>query len=435
MKHYDIAILGFGKAGKTLAVRANALNKSVAVVEKSAQMYGGTCINVGCIPTKKLITLSKMAKFHENKDEFFKKAVGLKNELILALRAKNFAMLDSLKNVDVITQTASFVDKNTILLSPSGEKITADKIIINTGSKSIKPNFNVKSDIVYQSDEILNLSYLPKHLIVVGGGFIGLEMASMFANFGSKVSVILRSEILKNEDDDVRETLIKSLENQGVNFIQNAKIKEIKDDKIYFNDSFLEADAFLLSLGRVPNIDDLEIKNAGILPNERGGVATDEHLRSDTDIFAVGDARGDEFFTYISLDDFRIVNSYLFGDKTRTKNNRSPYAKVLFTDTPFAKIGLSEREANDKDIKILKVSMQNVPNAKILGNDTGFLKAICDKKSGEILGASFICANAHEIINEIAIAMKFRAKASDLAGQIFTHPSTSEALNDLFSQF
>ncbi|MDL0088124.1 dihydrolipoyl dehydrogenase family protein [Campylobacter gastrosuis] len=435
MKHYDIAILGFGKAGKTLAVRANALNKSVAVVEKSAQMYGGTCINVGCIPTKKLITLSKMAKFHENKDEFFKKAVGLKNELILALRAKNFAMLDSLKNVEVITQTASFVDKNTILLSPSGEKITADKIIINTGSKSIKPNFSVKSDIVYQSDEILELGHLPKHLVVVGGGFIGLEMASMFANFGSKVSVVLRSEILKNEDDDVREVLIKNLENQGVNFIQNAKISEINGDKIYFNDSFLEADAFLLSLGRTPNIDDLELKNAGVLVNKRGGVATDECLRSEiSDIFAVGDARGDEFFTYISLDDFRIVNSYLFGDKTRTKNNRSPYAKVLFTDTPFAKIGLSEREAGE-NVKVLKVMMQNVPNAKILGNDTGFLKAICDKASGEILGASFICANAHEIINEIAIAMKFRAKASDLAGQIFTHPSTSEALNDLFSQF
>ncbi|WP_169777426.1 dihydrolipoyl dehydrogenase family protein [Campylobacter mucosalis] len=436
MKHFDILIIGFGKAGKTLAAKAAAMGKKVALIEKSSKMYGGTCINVGCIPTKRLITLSKEAKFHSDKKQFFKEAMSKKGALITTLRAKNYAMLE--KNVEIFTDTATFVDEKSVILKSSGERLSGDFIVINTGSIGVTPKFSINSNFVYQSDEILNLNELPNELVIIGGGFIGLEMASMFANFGSKVTLLSRSGFLKDDDDDVRKAVLESLQAQGVSFIENAKIEKIDAKTLFFNDTSINADAFLLSLGRVANVADLSLQNAKILLNERGGVATDDTLKtSQSHIFAVGDVRGEEFFTYISLDDFRIVYSQIFGDKTRTKQNRSPYAKVLFTDTPLAKIGLNEREAKalGKDIKVLKLPTQNVPNAKILGNDTGFLKAICDAKSGEILGAAFYCVNSSEIINEIALAMKFRATASDLATQIFTHPSISEALNDLFLQF
>lgn len=438
MKHYDIVVIGFGKAGKTLALKAGSLGKKVALVEKSSDMYGGTCINVGCIPTKRLVALSKDAKFKNDKQEYYKSSVELKDKLISALRAKNYAMLNDNENINVINQTAIFIDKNTINLKESGESISGDVVVINTGSVSVKPDFKVESNLVYQSDEILNLKELPNELVVVGGGFIGLELASYFANFGSKVTILTRSKILKNEDDDLKDSVLASLKNQNINIIEDADIKSIKDDEIFYNDTSIRANAFLLALSRVANTNELGLKNAKISVKQNGGIQTNEFLQTSWEnIYAVGDVRGDEFFTYISLDDFRIVFSHIFGDKSRNINNRSPYAKVVFTNTPFAKIGLSERLAKDRgiDVKVLKVALANVPNAKILGNDEGFLKAIVSASSGEILGATFHCVDAHEIINEIAIAMKFKATANDLKNQIFTHPSISEALNDLFSQF
>ena len=212
MKNYDIIVIGFGKAGKTLAVKAANLGKKVAVIEKSAQMYGGTCINVGCIPTKKLVNLSKEAKYVNNNvaGEYFTLSVEKKDKLISALRAKNFAMLEGNANVDVINGTAKFVDKNSIeVAAADGSKSTlaAPTIVINTGSINEKPSFEVSSNLAYDSTGILNLKTLPKRLVVVGGGYIGLEFASMFAEFGSKVTIVARSGVLKNEDEDVKESV------------------------------------------------------------------------------------------------------------------------------------------------------------------------------------------------------------------------------------
>lgn len=436
MKKYDIAVIGFGKAGKTLAVKSAMQGKRVVLIEKSSKMYGGTCINVGCIPTKKLITLSKDAKNSTDKNEYFIKSIQIKDKLISALNAKNYDMLKN-ANVEILNATASFVDKNTLFLKELNEQIYADIIIINTGAKSVNPSFKVSSDIVYQSDDMLNLNKLPKELVVVGGGFIGLEFASMFANFGSKVTILSRSELLKNEDEELRQSVLEALKAQNIDIITNVDIKDIKDDTLSYNDTSIKADAFLMALGRKANTKELKLENANIeLKNDK--ITTNEFLQtSQKNIYVVGDARGQEQFTFISLDDFRIVYSHIFGNSSRSTKNRSPYAKVVFTDIAFAKIGLnkSELKMQNIDFKELKVMLLNVPNAKIMGNDYGFLKAFVDTKSGEILGAIFHCVNSHELINEIAIAMKFKAKASDLAGQIFTHPSTSEALNDLFSQF
>ena len=444
---YDIIVIGFGKAGKTLAVKSAALGKKVALIERSPQMYGGTCINVGCIPTKRLVTASKEAGFVNFSvlGEYFVLSMQKKDELVEALRAKNLAMLKGSPNIDVIDGEGSFTSANSVrVLSPDGQtrEISAETIIVNTGSIEVEPSFEVNSQIAYSSEEILNLKTLPKHLVVIGGGFIGLEFASMFAGFGSKVSVLMRSKFMKNEDEDVAASVKSALQAQGVQIVEGCEFLSLNDGELKFNlageSETIAADAFLYALGRRANTSELNLAAAGVQTDVYGNIITNEHLQSSAaSIYAAGDVRGGEMFTYTSLDDFRIIFSALFGDGARTTKNRTPHASVLFTRTPLARIGLSERQAREsgREIKVLKLSMAAVPGAKVVAHDEGMMKAVVDAASGEILGAALHCVNAHEIVNELAIAMALGAKADFFKNQIFTHPSISEALNDLFGQF
>ena len=444
---YDIIVIGFGKAGKTLAAKSAALGKKVALIERSPQMYGGTCINVGCIPTKRLVTASKEAGFVNFSvlGEYFVLSMQKKDELVEALRAKNLAMLKGNPNIDVIDGEGSFTSANSVrVLSPDGQtrEISAETIVVNTGSREVEPSFEVSSGLAYSSEEILNLKILPKHLVIIGGGFIGLEFASMFAGFGSKVSVLMRSKFMKNEDEDVAASVKSALQAQGVEIIEGCEFLSLNDGELKFNlageSKAVAADAFLYALGRRANTNDLNLAAAGVQTDAHGNIITNEHLQSSTaGIYAAGDVRGGEMFTYTSLDDFRIIFSALFGDGARTTKNRTPHASVLFTRTPLARIGLSERKAREsgRKIKVLKLSMVAVPGAKVVAHDEGMMKAVVDAASGEILGAALHCVNAHEIVNELAIAMALGAKADFFKNQIFTHPSISEALNDLFGQF
>lgn len=444
---YDIIVIGFGKAGKTLATKSAALGKKVALIERSPQMYGGTCINVGCIPTKRLVTASKEAGFVNFSvlGEYFVLSMQKKDELVEALRAKNLAMLKGNPNIDVIDGEGSFTSANSVrVLSPDGQtrEISAETIVVNTGSREVEPSFEVSSQIAYSSEEILNLKILPKHLVIIGGGFIGLEFASMFAGFGSKVSVLMRSKFMKNEDEDVAASVKSALQAQGVEIIEGCEFLSLKGGELKFNlageSKAVAADAFLYALGRRANTNDLNLAAAGVQTDAHGNIITNEHLQSSAaGIYAAGDVRGGEMFTYTSLDDFRIIFSALFGDGARTTKNRAPHASVLFTRTPLARIGLSERQAREsgREIKVLKLSMAAVPGAKVVAHDEGMMKAVVDAASGEILGAALHCVNAHEIVNELAIAMALGAKADFFKNQIFTHPSISEALNDLFGQF
>ena len=442
--NYDIVVIGFGKAGKTLAAKFSKAGKSVALVEKDKNMYGGTCINVGCIPSKRLITdASKTPSGEfEKKAQYYKETVAEKKKLIAALNKANYDKIAG-TGVDIIDGTASFKDDHHIIVTTEdgNVEIEAEKFIINTGSVTIIPKIEgANSKGVYTSESIMNLDELPKELIIVGGGYIGLEFASMYADFGSKVTVVQDGDVfLPREDEDIAKAIRDVLEAKNVEIVTGAKVTKVDEGKLYYEvageSKTLDSDAILLAVGRRPNTDGLGCENAGIKLTERGAVETDEHLKTSvSNIWVAGDVCGKLQFTYISLDDSRIVWDEIMGEDKRTTQNRGAFSYSVFINPPLSRVGMSEKEAKAAGIeyKVLSLSANAIPKAKVLRKTDGLLKALVTA-DGTILGAELFCEESYEMINFIKLAMDHGIKAKDIANFIFTHPTMSESLNDLFA--
>lgn len=456
MKEFDAIIIGFGKGGKTLAAELAKHDWKVAVVERSDKMYGGTCINIGCIPTKTLVHQAKIASgmsdasFDERK-EFYQNAVSIKEGVTSALRGKNYHNLADNPNVTVYTGIGSFVTSEMVSVKTPAEEIElkSKHIFINTGAETIIPPIDGIKDnpFVYTSTSIMELTELPRNLVIVGGGYIGLEFASMFASFGSRVTVLEGyPELIPREDRDIAASVKEVLEKKGVTFYMNAKVQKVVSDNkkavLTYLDSQtnllveLEADAVLLATGRKPNTAGLNLEAAGVEVNERGAIIVDEHLKTtNPSIRAIGDVKGGLQFTYISLDDYRIIREDLFGRGERAVNDREPVSYSVFIDPPLSRIGLNEEDAYKKNLDVIvkRLPVAAIPRAKTLGEADGLLKAIIDKNTGKILGATLFAPESSEVINLVALAMKTGQHYTFLRDFIFTHPSMSEALNDLFA--
>ena len=456
MNAFDVIIIGFGKGGKTLAAEFAKRGQKVAIIERSDKMYGGTCINIGCIPTKTLVHQAKMASAlkdatFEERSEFYRNAVSVKESVTSALRNKNYHNLADNPNVTVYTGIGSFVSADVVAVRTATEEIrlTSKQIIINTGAETvILPIEGVAGNpFVYTSTSIMELADLPRRLVIIGGGYIGLEFASMYASFGSQVTVLESyPELIAREDRDIAASVKETLEKKGIVFRMNAKVQSVNrvEDKaiVTFADSqtnevfVLEADAVLLATGRRPNTKDLNLEVAGVEVDVRGAIIVDEYLKTtNPNIRAVGDVKGGLQFTYISLDDYRIVREDLFGDKERRTGDRNPVSYSVFIDPPLSRVGLNEEEARrqNRDIIVKKLPVMAIPRAKTLGETDGLLKAIIDKNTGKILGCMLFAPDSSEVINIVAVAMKTGQDYTFLRDFIFTHPSMSEALNDLFS--
>ena len=453
MKKYDAVIIGFGKGGKTLAGFLAGKGQNVALVEKSDKMYGGTCINVGCIPSKKLVNSTKVLKDKglssiEDKEKFYAESIENKNTLIGALRGKNYEMLASKENITVYDGTGSFVSKNVVNVENNGEnvQIEGEKIFINTGSTTIIPNIKgvKESNYVYTSTSIMELKELPKKLTIIGAGYIGLEFASMRSEFGSEVTVIdMGDRLMPREDEEIAERVKAILEAKGIKFLLKSKIEEISDrnDKGYVKisgengESEVESDAILVAIGRKPNTEGLNLEAAGVKTDERGAVAVDETLKTTADnIWAMGDVKGGLQFTYISLDDFRIIRDNVYGNGSRTINDRNVIPYSVFINPPLSRVGMTEKEAVEKgyEVKTGRLEAMAIPKGKIEGVTDGLLKTVVDAKTDKILGCTLLCNTSHEMINVVAAAIKAEQKYTFLKDMIFTHPTMSEALNDLF---
>ena len=453
MKKYDAVIIGFGKGGKTLAGFLAGKGQNVALIEKSDKMYGGTCINVGCIPSKKLVNSTKVLKDKglsgiEDKEKFYTESIENKNTLIGALRGKNYEMLASKENITVYDGTGSFVSKNVVNVENNGEnvQIEGEKIFINTGAATIIPNIKglKESNYVYTSTSIMELKELPKKLTIIGAGYIGLEFASMYSEFGSEVTVIdMGDRLMPREDEEIAERVKAILEAKGIKFLLKSKIEEISDrnDKGYVKisgengESEVESDAILVAIGRKPNTEGLNLEAAGVKTDERGAVVVDETLKTTADnIWAMGDVKGGLQFTYISLDDFRIIRDNVYGNGNRTINDRNVIPYSVFINPPLSRVGMTEKEAVEKgyEVKTGRLEAMAIPKGKIEGVTDGLLKTVVDAKTDKILGCTLLCNTSHEMINIVAAAIKAEQKYTFLKDMIFTHPTMSEALNDLF---
>ena len=415
-QRYNAIIIGFGKGGKTLAAYLAEQGQSVAIVERSDKMYGGTCINIACIPTKTLVyeahkSLCRGERSFEEKAADYRRAIARKNEVTGFLRGKNYAMLADRDNVDVITGTASFVSPHEV------EVKTADKTLLLSGER----------------------------MIILGGGYIALEFASFYAEFGSRVTILERgSRFLAREDADVADSVRKALENKGVTIITGASASAVRDAgdeaEVRFildgTEQALPADAILLATGRRPLTAGLNLEAAGVKTTEQGAIAVDERLQTSVPhIWALGDVKGGPQFTYISLDDFRIVRDALYGEGKRVASDRDP-AYTVFMDPPLGRVGLTEQAARDKnlDIKVAVLPAAAIPRARLMGETTGMLKAVVDAKTGTILGCALHCADAGEMINVVETAIRAGKDYTFLRDMIYTHPSMTEALNDLLSK-
>lgn len=440
-KNYDAIIIGFGKGGKTLAEFLGSIGKNVALVEKDKNMYGGTCINVGCIPTKILVRES------EN-DSDFKEAIEKKDTLVQKLRESNYNKLNSIKNVDIYTGIGAFESEHLISVTENQNEIIlkANQIFINTGSKVVIPKIDGIEKVrnIYTSTSIMELKKLPQKLAIIGGGYIGLEFASIYSNFHSQVTIFEgNDDILLKDEPEIREEVKKDFKNRGIDILTKVKILKLSNVsnnqvEVLFNrdgsDERLIVDGILIAAGRKANIDDLKLENAGVNYSEKG-ILVNEVLQTNVPhIYALGDVKGGPQFTYISLDDFRIIKSNFLGNKTLTVESRKFIPYSVFISPTLSRVGMTENEAINAGYKVKtkSVTVSSIPRAKILEEEKGILKAVIDEITGKILGCSLYSVESSEVINLITMAIEEGKIYHYLRDFIFTHPTMSESLNILF---
>ena len=412
---YDAVIIGFGKGGKTMAGALGAAGKKVALIEKSDRMYGGTCINVGCIPTKSLVYRAGLAAAKggsfEEKAAAYKAAMEQKEDLTARLRGKNYQKLDSNPNITVIDGTASFQSPHVVEVEKDGRtfQVEGEQIFINTGSSAfIPPIEGLKGNpYVYTSEGLLNLTELPSRLVIIGGGYIGVEFSSIYASFGSKVTILQDGDIfLPREDEEIAGAVRESLESRGIRVMTGVKVKALEQaggKALVAVDNGkevqkLEAEAVLVATGRRPNTAGLNLEAAGVEIGPRGGIVTADSLTTTAPhIYAMGDVRGGLQFTYISLDDFRIVKSKVLGDGSYTLKERGAVPYSVFLIPPFSRVGLSEKEAVEKGykVKVARLAAAAIPKAQVLEQPAGLLKAVIDEETGLILGAHLFCQESY----------------------------------------
>ncbi|MGW7668854.1 FAD-dependent oxidoreductase [Streptomyces sp. NPDC054775] len=450
--HADLLVIGFGKGGKTLAAAMGRLGRRVVMVEQSALMYGGTCINIGCVPTKALIQRASARPEDADPQAWYSASVASTATLTSAMRDKNFRMLDSLDSVTVVTGTAAFLDDKRVEVVAGDDRleITADTIVVNTGAEPVVPDIPGLRDSAHlvTGTDLIGSPDLPRRLAVIGGGYQGLEFAAMVRRYGSEVTVLeVADRILPREDEDVAQAAEEILREEGITFVTGARVTQVADTEgaaiVHYEANgaadTVEAEAVLAAAGRAPRTAELRLEAAGVRTTAHGAIEVDEYLRtSRPHIFAMGDVNGGPQFTYISLDDYRIVADQLSGEGKRSTSDRVAVPYTLFMTPPLARVGLTENEARaaGRSVRVASKAvavMAAMPRASIVGEVRGLMKFVVDAETDEILGAALLSVDAQELVNTVALAMRSGVTASGLRDAIWTHPSSTEAFNEVLA--
>mgnify|MGYP005989995549 CR=1 FL=1 len=451
---YDIIVIGSGPGGYISAVRASQLGKKVAIVEKYSTL-GGTCLNVGCIPSKALLDSSH--HYYDAVNHFeahgisvekptfdFNKMVERKAAVVEQTTGGVKYLMDK-NNIDVFEGLGSFVDATHVKVSKNDgteETIEGTNIIIATGSKpSTLPFINLDKERIITSTEALKLKEVPKHLIVIGGGVIGLELGSVYKRLGADVTIVeYAPKITPTMDSDVSRELQKVLKKQGMKFAVSHGVNSVERDG---NEVIVKAtdkkgreiefsgDYCLVAVGRKPFTEGLGLENAGVKLNERNQVEVNDHLQTSvSNIYAIGDVVQGAMLAHKAEEEGVVVAEYLAGQKPHIDYNLIP--GVVYTWPEVAAVGKTEDELKDSGIayKAGKFSMRALGRSRASGDIDGFVKVLADKTTDEILGVHIVGARAADLIMEAAVAMEYRASAEDLARICHGHPTYSEAIKE-----
>ena len=456
MKKYDAIIIGAGQAGSPLAKKLALAGRKVAIIEK--KWIGGTCINDGCTPTKTMIASARIAHLTRNGKQWgvetdevkinYKTILARKNGIVASFKGGVTKGLEKAPNLEIIFGDASFINNHQILIkTDDGEiEIEGELIFINTGcSPSIPDIEGIKETEYLTSTTLLELEEIPKHLIIVGGGYISLELGQMMSRFGAKVTILERGKtLLPREDDDVCEAITEVFKNEGIEIHTNAEVKTIsgkQQKKVTANikgkSETFTGSHILIASGREPQTKNLGLTFAGVETDEKGYIKVDEKLKTTAqNIYALGDVKGGPAFTQISYNDFVIVSKNLL-EKGKLTTTGRPVPYCIFTDPQLGRVGLSETQAKEKGInyKVAKIPMTNVARALETGETAGYMKAIVDADSKQILGAAVLGTEGGEIMSILQIAMLGNITYEQLRYNIFAHPLYAESLNNLFMSF
>ena len=454
-EEYDVLVLGSGEGGKYIAWTAARQGKRAAVIER--KYIGGSCPNIACLPSKNVIHSAKVASYFARSEEFGISQTGYKINMA-AVRDRKRKMVDGLVDMhlgifkssgaELINGFGRFTGPKTIeISSPDGSTriLRGKKIIISTGSRaSIEPIPGLAEANPLSHIEALELDQVPEHILIIGGGYIGLEFAQALRRFGSRVTIIERNQRLAHrEDPDVTELLQDLCREEGIEVVLNARATRVEGKsgaavKVQINqgdsEKILTGTHLLVASGRTPNTQGIGLELAGVEVNERGHVRVNERLETTApDVLAVGDCAGSPQFTHIAFDDFRIVRDNLAGGRRVTTGRQVPFC--LFTDPEFARIGLSETEAKANNIpyRLAKIPMIAVLRTRTLSETRGFMKALVDVGSDRILGFTACGVGAGEILAVVQVAMLGGLPYTLLRDAIFTHPTLPEGLVSLFS--
>jgi pyruvate/2-oxoglutarate dehydrogenase complex dihydrolipoamide dehydrogenase (E3) component len=456
-QHYDAIVIGAGQGGVPLAKALAQAGSRTALVER--EHVGGTCYNEGCTPTKTMVASAKVAYFDRRSADY-----GVKNGPVtvdmLAVRQRKRDIVNDFRNggerriqntegLDLLKGEARFIGPEELQVRLSGDdevRLTAEKIFINVGARPANPPVEGLDSVpTLNSTTIMELDALPEHLLVMGGGYVGLEFAQMFRRFGSEVTMVERGkQLLGREDADVAEAVAEILRQDGVEVLlqtQAQRAEQTEDGTIRLTirtpegESTLEGSHLLVAAGRPPNTDKLNLEAAGVETDKRGFIKVNERLETNVPgIWALGDVKGGPAFTHISYDDFRIVRTNLLEGGNATINDRMvPY--TVFIDPQLGRVGLSEEEAREqgRNVRVAKMPMSHVARALEVDEPRGVMKAVVDAETHQILGCAVLGIEGGEIAAMIQIAMMGGVPYTVLRDAIFAHPTLAESLNNLFA--
>ncbi len=444
---FDAIVIGTGQSGPALAERLSGAGMKVAVIERN--LFGGTCVNTGCIPTKTLVASARAAHVARTASNYgvmidgdisvdMKKVKARKDEVSGTSNQSVESWVRGMENVTVYEGHARFESPHTI--SVNDETLEAEKIFINVGGRAFIPEGGNEEGVPYLTNStMMDIDFLPKHLIVIGGSYIGLEFGQMYRRFGSKVTIIEKGpRLIGREDEDVSDTVKEILEKEGINIRLNAgciSAKKHNEGVIVEvdctqRDTHISGSHVLWAVGRVPNTDDLGLDKAGVETNERGYINVDDELKTNVEgIWAIGDCNGKGAFTHTSYNDFEIAAANLLDNDPRRVSDRIT-CYGLFIDPPLGRVGMTEDQVRKSGRKALvgKRMMARVGRARERGETDGFIKVVVDAETKEILGAAILGIEGDEAIHCILDVMYAKASYTVIQRAVHIHPTVSELI-------